>query len=453
MVRVLWHAARQETVDEDFMQLDIWLYNAALISFTVVFCLEVMRTTGTIGQILKQGNITEMGGILGRAFRQALVPLNYILLFSLVLKHTRGMRQQRTLSFGTLCALVAAIALSGLSGSLHGFDTKEKQSETPSGETADVSGGVKRSESFDALRRKVAPLMAARQYADALNEMQGLEAVFSQEVGTEGTGLFLKYLQGRKGEDFRSLLTRPLAREHAFLAEAPQEEEVLLSLFLWNGLLEPLSERYAWGGIPEFRDPEGLAAALESVRTRPDNPDTIEAEYFAGVLKWKQRRFLAARQHFEAVLKRFPGHANATVFLERIAREMGRDALLRELQSSRRRLGGVQEEGSGVWGNDNRDSFWLPFEMNPGHYEIVLEVQLPGSGKREVRVLRADRKAPLVREELACGERQTLSFRCDAKEAGWSGIRIETGRRQEESGATGLELWGGEVRFQAVVKP
>ncbi len=448
---MLWRAARQETVDEDFMQLDLWLYNAALISFAAVFCLEVMRT-GTIGQILKQADMTAAGEVLGRAFRRALAPLSYTLLFSLVLKNTRGMRQQRTLSFGTVCALALAILLSGVYGGLYGFNAEGKREEATVEERSDANVESKRSVQFDAIRRKVEPLKAARQYADALNEMGALVAGFPQKAESDVEALS-RYLQGRKGEDFRSLLERSLAREHAFLSEAPEEEELLLNLFLWNGLFEPLSERYAWGGFPELRDAEGFSAALESLRTRPGNSSEIEAEYFAGILKWKERRFLAARQHFERVLDRFPGHSNATVFLERIFRETGRENALRELQSSRRRLGGMKDAGSGVWWTVSRDTLWMPFEMNPGSCEVVLDVQLSGSGKREVRVLRADRKAPLLREEILCGERQTFSFRCDAKDAGWYGIRIETERGKDEGGMSGLELWGGEVRYQAVAKP
>ncbi|HPS00412.1 MAG TPA: hypothetical protein PLA90_02610, partial [Candidatus Sumerlaeota bacterium] len=443
---------RQETVDEDFMQLDLWLYNAALVSFAAVFCLEVMRTTGTIAQILKQRDLAQLSGVFGQAFRQALTPLNYVLLFSLVLKNTRGMRQQRTLSLGTVCALVLAITLSGVEGGLHGFEARGERGESPTGQIVEGDGTRKHSGEFDALRRKVEPLMAARQYADALNEMTALEAGFPRQAEANGSALLPQYLKGRKGEDFHSLLTRPLAPEHAFLAPLP-EEELLLTLYLWNGLLEPLSERYAWGGFPQWQDPEGLAAALESFRSRPENSAGIEAEYLAGVLKWQQRRFLAARQHFERVLERFPGHSNATVFLERIARERGDEKMWHELQSSRRRLGGMQDAGSGVWATVSREALWMPFEMNPGSCEVVLDVQLPGRGRREVRVLRTDRKMPLLREVIACGERQALSFRCDAKEAGWYGIRIETGRDKEDGGATGLELLGGEVRFQAVTKP
>jgi hypothetical protein len=450
MVRVLWRAARQETVDEDFMQLDLWLYNAALVSFAAVFCLEVMRTTGTIAQILKQRDLAELSGVVGQAFRLALTPLSYILLFGLVLKTTRGMRQQRALSLGTVCALVLAIILSGVEGGLHGFATREERGESSTEETVDGDGAQKNSVQFEALRRKVEPLLTAHRYAEALDEMAALEAGFSGKG--EGENLLVPYLKGRKGEDFRSLLTRPLASEHAFLAQLP-EEELLLTLYLWNGLLEPLSERYAWGGFPQWQNPEGLATALESVRTRPGSSSGVEAEYFAGVLKWRQRRFLAARQHFERVLDRFPGHSNATVFLERIARERGDEKLLHEWQSSRRRLGGMSDAGSGVWATVNRELIWLPFEMNPGVYEVVLDVQLPGRGKREVRVVRTDRKAPLLREEVACGERQSLSFRCDAKEAGWSGIRIETGRNKGDGEGSGLELLGGEVRFLTVVKP
>jgi hypothetical protein len=372
MLRVLWRAARQETLDADFMQLDLWLYNAALVCFAGVFCLEVMRA-GIAEQVLEERNLTGVGPILAQAVVQSLVPFSYILLFSLVLKNTKSMRRQRTLSFGTVCSVALAIVLSGVSGSRYGFNTDGEPERGSVAKSAEATTHLKYGEAVEAIRRKGEPLVSARQFPEALDEMQGLEAIFSQEVGREGdTALWRAYLRARKGTDFGAVLTRPLKSEHAFLLQMPEEEELLLSLFLWNGLMEPLSERYAWMGFPQLSDAESFAAALEALRVRQIPSQRVEVEYFSGILKWKERRFLAARRHFERVLELFPGHANATVFLERIARETNRDVLLRQMQSSRSRLGGTHEVGSGLWGTVTRDALWLPLEMNPGFYEVAL---------------------------------------------------------------------------------
>ena len=203
-------------------------------------------------------------------------------------------------------------------------------------------------------------------------------------------------------------------RLHSSMDRRAALAEKMHYLFLKNGFLDRLRERYASAGLPPISDAQAFVAALsqtgdwgletgkktekkDSSSLKPTTSSLLagethallspvsglkptaysltEAEYLKGAILYQSGDRDGAEKAFRNVLAAQPEHANAISLLERIAADRDDKEALSQLQALLRRITNPEMTGNHSWGLNLLKILWCPFEVNPGRYEIEMEMR------------------------------------------------------------------------------
>jgi tetratricopeptide (TPR) repeat protein len=188
-------------------------------------------------------------------------------------------------------------------------------------------------------------------------------------------------------------------RLHSSMDRRAALAEKMHYLFLKNGFLDRLRERYASAGLPPISDVQAFASALsqaggwrletgdwrleekqkkeisQAYSLQPTAYSLTEAEYLKGAILYQSGDRDGAEKAFRNVLAAQPEHANAISLLERIAADRHDKDALSRLQARLRRIANPEMTGNHSWGLNLLKILWCPFEVNPGRYEIEMEMR------------------------------------------------------------------------------
>ena len=419
---VFRRAYRDEKMDEDFMRIDVWVLNLGLCCFVFIALLDIFRTQPSVLSVL-------------HALAKAVMLLGFLLLALLsarVIKEGRGGSWFPLLVVG---AITSSLILSGGRAFLVAYDlamakrllaAKQHEAALAMLDRAQASNEILKSSAATtrelALRKEAYAGTGRYDEALALAGESLLRRLRSRLDG-ETLHLFKKYLaaedldrsfhSGDRGIDLEEL-----AQIHQALETLPAEEERLLVLFLENGFLDRLAERYAWSGFPQWSDPNALELALR--RWRAQHPsDAWQAEFFLGLLASREERFSSARRFFEAALAKAPGHANAVTSLERaLAAESNLTEVSRTRRLPRKITPAMVLGGTGA--AFGRTTLYAALEMNPGTYVFEFDVRgCPStSQRRRFEAYLDEEKEPFAQGIL--------------KSSDWTRVRAERGFLNQE---------------------
>jgi tetratricopeptide (TPR) repeat protein len=409
-------------MDEDFMRIDVWVLNLGLCCFVFIALLDIFRTQPSVLSVL-------------HALAKAVMLLGFLLLALLsarVIKEGRGGSWFPLLVVG---AITSSLILSGGRAFLVAYDlamakrllaAKQHEAALAMLDRAQASNEILKSSAATtrelALRKEAYAGTGRYDEALALAGESLLRRLRSRLDG-ETLQLFKKYLaaedldrsfhSGDRGIDLEEL-----AQIHQALETLPAEEERLLVLFLENGFLDRLAERYAWSGFPQWSDPNALELALR--RWRAQHPsDAWQAEFFLGLLASREERFSSARRFFEAALAKAPGHANAVTSLERaLAAESKLTEVSRTRRLPRKITPAMVLGGTGAV--SGRTTLYAALEMNPGTYVFEFDVRgCPStSQRRRFEAYLDEEKEPFAQGIL--------------KSSDWTRVRAERGFLNQE---------------------
>ena len=257
-------------------------------------------------------------------------------------------------------------------------------------------------------------------------------------------------------------------RLHSSMDRRAALAEKMHYLFLKNGFLDRLRERYASAGLPPISDARAFVAALSPLEDRkleaggqrpgaggkteevlpttytlqttdhrlqtPDSrlqtpasrlqtPDSSlpEAEYLRGVILYQSGDRDGAEKAFRNVLAAQPEHANAISLLERIAADRDDKDALSQLQARLRRIANPEMTGNHSWGLNLLKILWCAFEVNPGRYEIEMEMHgQPAAGVwPEIGVFLDDSAQAVFRGSVESREWTTARFTLSFPRPGW----------------------------------
>ena len=414
---VFRRAYRDEKMDEDFMRIDVWVLNLGLCCFVFIALLDIFRTQPSVLSVL-------------HALAKAVMLLGFLLLALLsarVIKEGRGGSWFPLLVVG---AITSSLILSGGRAFLVAYDlamakrllaAKQHEAALAMLDRAQASNEILKSSAATtrelALRKEAYAGTGRYDEALALAGESLLRRLRSRLDG-ETLQLFKKYLAAEDLERSfhsgdRGIDLEELAQIHQALETLPAEEERLLVLFLENGFLDRLAERYAWSGFPQWRDPDTLELALR--RWRAQHPsDAWQAEFFLGLLASREERFSSARRLFQAALAKMPGHANAVASLERaLAAESNLTEVSRTRRLPRKITPAMVLGGTGAV--SGRTTLYAALEMNPGTYVFEFDVRgCPStSQRRRFEAYLDEEKEPFAQGIL--------------KSSDWTRVRAERG--------------------------
>jgi len=419
---VFRRAYRDEKMDEDFMRIDVWVLNLGLCCFVFIALLDIFRTQPSVLSVL-------------HALAKAVMLLGFLLLALLsarVIKEGRGGSWFPLLVVG---AITSSLILSGGRAFLVAYDlamakrllaAKQHEAALAMLDRAQASNEILKSSAATtrelALRKEAYAGTGRYDEALALAGESLLRRLRSRLDG-ETLQLFKKYLAAEDLERSfhsgdRGIDLEELAQIHQALETLPAEEERLLVLFLENGFLDRLAERYAWSGFPQWRDPDTLELALR--RWRAQHPsDAWQAEFFLGLLASREERFSSARRLFQAALAKMPGHANAVASLERaLAAESNLTEVSRTRRLPRKITPAMVLGGTGAV--SGRTTLYAALEMNPGTYVFEFDVRgCPStSQRRRFEAYLDEEKEPFAQGIL--------------KSSDWTRVRAERGFLNQE---------------------
>ena len=208
-------------------------------------------------------------------------------------------------------------------------------------------------------------------------------------------------LSKRNTPDTRRLFDRL----HSSMDRRAALTEKMHYLFLKNGFLDRLRERYASAGLPPISDVQAFASVLsqtgdwgletgdwrleekqkkggsQAYSLQPTAYSLTEAEYLKGVILHQFGDRDGAEKAFRNVLAAQPEHANAISLLERIAADRDDKDALSQLQARLRRIANPEMTGNHSWGLNLLKILWCAFEVNPGRYKIEMEMRAqPAAG-------------------------------------------------------------------------
>ena len=128
-----------------------------------------------------------------------------------------------------------------------------------------------------------------------------------------------------------------------------------------------------------------------------------------------------AERAFREVLAARPYHANAITLLERIAAHRGDDAALADLRARQRRITNPEMTGNHFWGLNLLKVLWAPFEVNPGRYELEMEMRGQAAAEiwPECRVFLDDSAQAVFAGTIASKEWTTARFTLNFSREGW----------------------------------
>jgi tetratricopeptide (TPR) repeat protein len=419
---VFRRAYRDEKMDEDFMRIDVWVLNLGLCCFVFIALLDIFRTQPSVLSVL-------------HALAKAVMLLGFLLLALLsarVIKEGRGGSWFPLLVVG---AITSSLILSGGRAFLVAYDlamakrllaAKQHEAALAMLDRAQASNEILKSSAATtrelALRKEAYAGTGRYDEALALAGESLLRRLRSRLDG-ETLQLFKKYLAAEDLERSfqsgdRGIDLEELAQIHQALETLPAEEERLLVLFLENGFLDRLAERYAWSGFPQWSDPNALELALR--RWRAQHPsDAWQAEFFLGLLASREERFSSARRLFQAALAKMPGHANAVTSLERaLAAESKLTEVSRTRRLPRKITPAMVLGGTGAV--SGRTTLYAALEMNPGTYVFEFDVRgCPStSQRRRFEAYLDEEKEPFAQGIL--------------KSSDWTRVRAERGFLNQE---------------------
>ena len=373
---VFRRAYRDEKMDEDFMRIDVWVLNLGLCCFVFIALLDIFRAQPSVLSVL-------------HALAKAVMLLGFLLLLLLSARVAKEGRGSSWLPLLVVGAITSSLILSGGRAFLVAYDlamakrflaAKQHEDALAMLDRAQASNEILKSSTATtrelALRKEAYAGTGRYDEALALAGESLLRRLRSRLDG-ETLQLFKKYLaaedldrsfhSGDRGIDLEQL-----AQIHQALETLPAEEERLLVLFLENGFLDRLAERYAWSGFPQWRDPDALELALRRWQARHPS-DAWQAEFFLGLLASREERFSSARRLFQAALAKMPGHANAVASLERaLAAESDLTEASRTRRLPRKITPAMVLGGPGAASGNT--TLYAALEMNPGTYVFEFEV-------------------------------------------------------------------------------
>lgn len=250
-------------------------------------------------------------------------------------------------------------------------------------------------------------------------------------------------LNKRNTRDSRQLFDRL----HSSMDRRAALAEKMHYLFLKNGLLDRLRERYASAGLPPISDVQAFVAALSPPEGRspeaggkkeeiqpttsslhsitsslqPTAYNLTEAEYLKGVILHQSGDRDGAEKAFRIVLAAQPEHANAISLLERIAADRDDKEALSQLQARLRRIANPEMTGNHSWGLNLLKILWCAFEVNPGRYEMEMEMrgQLAAGVWPEICVFLDDSAQAVFRGSVESREWTTVRFTLSFPRPGW----------------------------------
>jgi tetratricopeptide (TPR) repeat protein len=261
----------------------------------------------------------------------------------------------------------------------------------------------------------------------------------------------------RNTRDSRQLFDRL----HSSMDRRAALAEKMHYLFLKNGFLDRLRERYASAGLPPISDARAFVAALspledqkleaggqrpeaggkteggqatthtlQTTDSRLQTPDSRlqppassppEAEYLKGVILYQSGDRDGAEKAFRNVLAAQPEHANAISLLERIAADRHDKDALSQLQARLRRIANPEMTGNHSWGLNLLKILWCAFEVNPGRYDIEMEMHgQPAAGVwPEICVFLDDSAQSVFQGSVESREWTTARFTLSFPSPGW----------------------------------
>jgi tetratricopeptide (TPR) repeat protein len=238
----------------------------------------------------------------------------------------------------------------------------------------------------------------------------------------------------RNTRDSRQLFDRL----HSSMDRRAALTEKMHYLFLKNGFLDRLRERYASAGLPPISDVQAFASALSPPEGRrleekqkeggsqasslqPPASSLPEAEYLKGAILHQSGDRDGAEKAFRNVLAAQPEHANAISLLERIAADRDDKDALSQLQARLRRIANPEMTGNHSWGLNLLKILWCAFEVNPGRYEIEMEMrgQLAAGVWPEICVFLDNSAQAVFRGFVESREWTTVRFTLSFPRPGW----------------------------------
>ena len=241
-------------------------------------------------------------------------------------------------------------------------------------------------------------------------------------------------LNKRNTRDSRQLFDRL----HSSMDRRAALAEKMHYLFLKNGFLDRLRERYASAGLPPISDVQAFASTLsqaggwrleekqkeggsQAYSLQPTAYSLTEAEYLKGVILHQSGDRDGAEKAFRNVLAAQPEHANAISLLERIAADRDDKEALSRLQARLRRIANPEMTGNHSWGLNLLKTLWCAFEVNPGRYEIEMEMrgQLAAGVWPEICVFLDHAAQAVFRGSVESREWTTVRFALSFPRPGW----------------------------------
>ena len=188
----------------------------------------------------------------------------------------------------------------------------------------------------------------------------------------------------------------------------------LLTLFVQNGFLDRLMDRYALTGLRDIAPLAPLERPLARAFSGLPDPQKPNALFLIAMAQYADGKYPQALQTIHSVLKDRPQNHNAIVYAERIAAILGEKSLLTEMQARKREITLDMMAGNRKWGMNVDDILWAAFEANPGRYNLAIQVRgIPALGIDPIFAIiwsKAETATPIYRAPISPGKWHTIQL-------------------------------------------
>lgn len=374
LLGVLKKATDENNLEESFLSKDLWIFNAAI------------ACTATYTFVLLLSNPFEKAYIVA-ALTKGILPLSTIAGLILLTGATHTPRARR---YSLLLALLAALVATGLTGgrielmksnaqlAQDAFEGRNIELADASSQRALTLARDLRFPDFEkkALRVRCALLPALGKSSEAPTEISAFfKMAYAQKETPETLAELEKYLKSIANAKSKKRINCNPTPVHDFFDRHPEELEFMLGIFLQDGNLAPLAERYAWAGFPKLEDTNAFESLLLNAWGRdPDNAS--EAEFFLGLFYTLENRPSEARRHLRKIREYFPGHFNSLTLLER---NIANSTTLADYQSRERTYPPDPNAPDAAWSSPAGEITYARMEVNQYLYDININASLSAS--------------------------------------------------------------------------